>query len=178
MSTGDVGEQTTETSFGTVEYTDRGRGSAVLFVHGSPGGRDQGALTSDFLTRSRRVVAISRPGHRNTPLSAESAGPSAQATMAAEIMSGLGIDRYSIVCWSGGGPASYTLAAAYPGRVTAVVGVAAVSASFDPAGTLRGRLELVEERMLFTGVGRWLTTTFAERAPATAMSTPLAGEGT
>jgi hypothetical protein len=38
-----------ETASGSVEYTDAGEGIPVLFVHGSPGGCDQGAVMGSFL---------------------------------------------------------------------------------------------------------------------------------
>ncbi|WP_240498323.1 alpha/beta hydrolase [Williamsia sp. 1135] len=74
-------------------------------------------------------------------------------------------------------PRPTPLAALYPERITAVVAVAAVSTEFDPAGTLRGRVELGEEKMLFGRLGTWFATTLAEKAPATAISTLMLGEG-
>src|SRR4051812_7561144 len=38
-----------ETPSGDVEYRDEGDGPCVLFVHGSPGGCDQGSLMTRFL---------------------------------------------------------------------------------------------------------------------------------
>jgi pimeloyl-ACP methyl ester carboxylesterase len=50
-----------QTSLGTVEYIDSGQGKPVLFVHGSPGGCDQGAVMGAFLVpQGFRVIAPSR----------------------------------------------------------------------------------------------------------------------
>jgi pimeloyl-ACP methyl ester carboxylesterase len=92
-------------------------------------------------------------------------------------MSTLGIDRFGVICWSGGGPVSYELAAAHPGRVAAVAAIAGVSTTFNPARTLRGRLEMGEERMLFTRLGTWFANALVDKAAASAISTLVAGEG-
>lgn len=92
-------------------------------------------------------------------------------------MAALDVERFAVVCWSGGGPASYALAAAEPDRVIALVAIAAVSTEFNPARSLRGRLELGEEKMLLSRLGTWFATTLAEKAPATAIATLLSGEG-
>ena len=43
------GSTIVDTSLGKVEYIDHGDGPPVLFVHGSPGGCDQGAVMTEFL---------------------------------------------------------------------------------------------------------------------------------
>ena len=173
----DVAAVVADTSQGPIEYTDTGAGPPVLFLHGSPGGCDQGVLMSRFLAVHHRIIAISRPGYLNTPLAERNRTPSAQADQVAELMSTLGIDRFGVMCWSGGGPVSYELAAAHPGRVAAVAVIAGVSTTFNPARTLRGRLEMGEERMLFTRLGTWFANALVDKAAATAISTLVAGEG-
>lgn len=173
----DVAAVVADTSQGPIEYTDTGAGPPMLFLHGSPGGCDQGVLMSRFLAGHHRIIAISRPGYLNTPLAERNRTPSAQADQVAELMSTLGIDRFGVMCWSGGGPVSYELAAAHPGRVAAVAVIAGVSTTFDPARTLRGRLEMGEERMLFTRLGTWFANALVDKAAATAISTLVAGEG-
>ncbi|WP_439028995.1 alpha/beta fold hydrolase [Gordonia terrae] len=166
-----------QTPAGPIEYVDVGTGPVVVFLHGSPGGYDQGALMTRFLGGSHRVIAVSRPGYLGTPLGSGTRAPAEQAALIDALLSTLGIERFAVMCWSGGGPAAYALAADAGDRVTSVVAVAAVSTRFDPRSTLRGRLELSEEKLLFTRVGRWLATTLAAKAPSTAISTLLSGEG-
>ncbi|PYE20638.1 pimeloyl-ACP methyl ester carboxylesterase [Williamsia limnetica] len=173
----DVTPRIAETAAGPVEYVDLGGGPPIVFIHGSPGGCDQGALMTQFMTSNHRVVSISRPGYLRTPLTEQNRSPQQQAALVAALLSELEIERFALMCWSGGGPVTYTLAARYPERVTAVVAVAAVSTEFNPAKTIRGRLELGEEKMLFGRLGTWFATTLAERAPATAITTLLSGEG-
>lgn len=166
-----------ETPSGPVEYVDVGSGPPLVFLHGSPGGCDQGALMTRFLAGAHRVIAISRPGYLGTPLRGDTRAPAAQAELIAAVLDALGVERFALMCWSGGGPAAYSLAAAVPDRVASMVAVAAVSTRFDPRSSLRGRLELSEEKLLFNRLGQWLATTLAATAPSTAISTLLSGEG-
>ena len=63
------GSTVVDTPLGKVEYLDHGDGPPVLFVHGSPGGCDQGAVMTEFLVaRGFRTVSISRPGYLGSPL--------------------------------------------------------------------------------------------------------------
>jgi hypothetical protein len=57
------GSSTIDTALGKVEYIEHGEGAPVLFVHGSPGGCDQGAVMTEFLVpKGFRTVSLSRPG--------------------------------------------------------------------------------------------------------------------
>ncbi|HEX5849315.1 MAG TPA: alpha/beta hydrolase, partial [Rubrobacter sp.] len=99
-----------DTANGPVQYSDEGGGSPVLFIHGSPGGLDQGALMARFLLEhGHRIIAISRTGYLGTPLSGSNATPGAQADLAGALMDSLGIERFALACWSGGGPSLYHL---------------------------------------------------------------------
>jgi len=62
------GSTIVDTSLGKVEYVDHGEGAPVLFVHGSPGGCDQGAVMTEFLVpMGFRAISISRPGVSRNP---------------------------------------------------------------------------------------------------------------
>jgi pimeloyl-ACP methyl ester carboxylesterase len=89
----------TETPLGAVEHVDTGDGDPVLFVHGTPGGSDQGALMGQFLVHSGfRVVAVSRPGYLGTPLTDALSTPDQQADLELALMDSLGIDQFGLVC--------------------------------------------------------------------------------
>jgi pimeloyl-ACP methyl ester carboxylesterase len=136
-----------DTANGPVQYSDEGEDPPVLFIHGSPGGSDQGALMARFLLeRGHRVIALSRPGYLGTPLTDANATPDVQAAMADALMDSSGIDQFALMCWSGGGPSSYRLAATRHDCVSALAAVAAVSEPYtfgDPA----------EEKLLLGGFG-------------------------
>lgn len=163
--------QLVATPRGPVQCIDRGEGPPVLFVHGSPGGCDQGALMTRFLVeRGHRVVTPSRPGYLETPLDDTNATPRAQADLAIALMDALSIDRFALACWSGGGPSSYSLAAAHPERVTHLVGVAAVSGPFTFEHT-------GEERMLMTRFGRWLVSVMVDHTQREVVKQLVGEEG-
>jgi len=122
---------TAATDYGPVHYFDDGSGVPVLCVHGSPGGSDQGRLIGAFLVaRGFRVISPSRPGYHGTALTDDNARPDQQAAMELALMEGLGIDRFAVACWSGGGPSSYALVARHPERVTALAAIAALSGPY------------------------------------------------
>src|SRR5262245_16345959 len=160
-----------ETPLGTIEYAEAGDGPPVLFVHGSPGGSDQGALMGGFLARSGfRVVAPSRPGYLDTPLTDATATPDEQADVLVGLMDALGHDSFGVACWSGGGPSHYRPAARHPDRVGAVVALAAVSRHYE--------FETGLEYRLFTGkLGKWLMKEMARHTPKDLIKTPVSEEG-
>ena len=86
-----------DTANGPVQYSDEGGWSPVLFIHGSPGGFDQGALMARFLLEhGHRIIAISRPDYLGTPLSGSNATPGVQADLAGALMDSLGIERFAL----------------------------------------------------------------------------------
>src|SRR5262245_53758090 len=132
MTKSPEGSTIVDTSLGKVEYIDQGHGPTVLFVHGSPGGCDQGAVMTEFLVeRGFRTISISRPGYLGTPLSDRVAKPDQQADLEVALMDSLRIDTFGVMCWSGGGPSSYRLAAKHPDRVSALVTLAAASKNYE-----------------------------------------------
>lgn len=151
-----------ETKLGKVEYSDTGEGQPILFVHGSPGGCDQGEQMGAFLVKAGfRVIALSRPGFLNTPLSDEVSSPQHQANLELALMDELNVDTFALVFWSGGGPSSYSLAAAHPERVTKLVGLAAVSKQFIFTFARK-----VEDNTLVTSrFGKWLFSSMAKHSP-------------
>lgn len=163
-----------ETELGTIELIDRGDGPPVLFVHGSPGGADQGALMSSFLVEQGfRVVAPSRPGYLGTPLDDDRSTPDQQAALHLALLDHLGIDRVAVACWSGGGPSSYRLTAQHPDRVTALACLAAVSGPYSFPSGVAG----VEESILTSRFGHWLMKEMIRHTPKSIVQMVPAEEG-
>ena len=118
--------RTVATASGPVEYAERGSGEPVLAIHGTLGGWDQGLVSAEFLRAGGfRIIAPSRPGYLGTPLSTGRTFPQ-QGDALAALLDALGIDRIIVFAVSGGGPASYELAARHPERVRRLVEVDAV----------------------------------------------------
>ena len=174
MTTPTTPTEVVETELGTVELVDRGDGPPVLFVHGSPGGADQGALMSGFLVEQGfRVVAPSRPGYLGTPLDDDRSTPDQQAALHLALLDHLGIDQVAVVCWSGGGPSSYRLAAQHPDRVGALACFAAVSGPYSFPSGVAG----VEESLLTSRFGHWLMKEMIRHTPKSVVQMVPTEEG-
>jgi pimeloyl-ACP methyl ester carboxylesterase len=125
----EAGATRIDTALGPVEYRLTGSpGQPVLaFLHGTPGGHDQGPPPEP----GARVLTISRPGYLGTPLSS-GASPADQAHLLAATLDALGIERVALMGASGGGPAAYHFALAYPERTLALIAMEAISHPFAP----------------------------------------------
>jgi pimeloyl-ACP methyl ester carboxylesterase len=166
-----IGSTVVATARGDVEVVDRGTGDPVLVVHGSPGGADQGARLGEFLgDHGYRVVAPSRPGYLRTPLDDAGRSPDDQAERHLALADALGLERFSILCWSGGGPSTYRLAARHPDRVASIGALAAVSHDYRFAHPH-------QEGMLTGGFGRWLMAQMVRHAPKQVVSMLVTEEG-
>lgn len=116
----------------------------------------------EFLVQAGfRVIAPSRPGFLNTPLNEANKTPNDQANLHAALMDKLGIEKFSVVCWSGGGPSSYTLASQHPERVTRLVTLAAVSKQFVFSF---GR-KIEDNVMVTSRFGKWLFNSMGKHSP-------------
>ncbi len=166
-----MGMTTVETGNGTVGLSDQGAGDPVLFVHGSPGGWDQGELMGRFLVDAGfRVISPSRPGYPGTPLGDANATPSQQADLHLAVLDALGLDRVALMCWSGGGPSSYALAASHPARISRIAALAAVSKPYTFEHPH-------EEGVMFTHIGAWLMREMGEHAAKSAVKMLITEEG-
>lgn len=118
-----------ESPFGRIEYLDGGRGPAVLVVHGSGGGFDQGALLARAVLGDRfHWIAPSRFGYLRSTFH-DGATFDDQAHAYAALLDHLGIQRVAVVALSHGGPSALLFAALHPDRVTSLTLVSAGVAS-------------------------------------------------
>ncbi len=115
------------TSVGAIEYTLSGdNGPVLLFVHGTPGGYDQGIeATEDY-----RVLTPSRPGYLRTPLTSGMT-PADQAKAYVALLDSLKIESVVVMGASGGGPSSISFAANYPERTIAFIAIETVCQTMD-----------------------------------------------
>jgi pimeloyl-ACP methyl ester carboxylesterase len=163
--------KTAETPLGTLEYVDIGTGEPILFVHGSPGGCDQAELMTRFVAAAGfRVIAPSRPGYLRTPLTDANATPEAQSDMEIALLDALGVDRVSLMCWSGGGPSTYRTAATLADRVSKLVAIAAVSKPYTFAGG-------AEASLMEGKIGKWLIAEMAKHSPKSLIRSTVGEEG-
>ena len=169
---------TVTTSAGPVEADVRGDGRPVLVLHGSPGGIDQARAMSQFLlpdgpsASGFTAIRVSRPGYLATPLDPAGSSIDHEADRLAAVLDAVGVERAGVLAYSGGGPSAYRLAVRHPGRVSAIVAIAAVSSRYvAPAPTATDRF------MFGTRAGQWLLGFLARRAPGQVVEGALASEG-
>jgi pimeloyl-ACP methyl ester carboxylesterase len=125
-----------DSPIGRIEFADAGQGPAVLMIHGSGGGFDQGLAFADPLLKSGfRVIAPSRFGYLRSEMPAD-ATPSRQADAFAALLEALGIDRAIVIGGSAGALSAIQFAIRHPSRCRALVLVVPASHAPDrPAGT-------------------------------------------
>lgn len=109
------------TAWGDVEYADHGEGPAVLVVHGSGGGWDQGwDWAQRRLPPGRRVLAVSRLGYLGSALP-DGASTSLQARAFAAVLDHAGVDRADVVALSAGSVTAVRFAADHAPRVRSLL---------------------------------------------------------
>jgi pimeloyl-ACP methyl ester carboxylesterase len=106
---------------GPVEYACHGQGPALLVVHGSGGGWDQGI---DWAHRRRpagsQVLAVSRFGYLGSALPPR-ASTSRQASAFAAVLDDAGAERADVVALSAGSVAALRFAVEHPQRVRSLL---------------------------------------------------------
>jgi len=130
------GSEVMGSPLGDIEYADRGVGPAVLVVHGSGGGFDQGLLLARAaLGDDLRWIVPSRFGYLRSTFRAGATFDD-QAHAYAHLLDHLGIERVAVVAFSHGGPSAVLFAALYPRRVSSLTLLSAGVASSDSPGQL------------------------------------------
>jgi pimeloyl-ACP methyl ester carboxylesterase len=135
--------QTTQTSFGTLEYALMGEGEPMLIVHGAAGGFDQGMdMTGSMAGRGYRLIVPSRFGYLRSTMP-DNPTTAMQADAYVQLLDHLGIDKVVVVGISAGGWSSLQFAIRHPERCRALpypiekiaCPVLAISAEDDRFGT-------------------------------------------
>lgn len=106
--------------YGEVEFTQGGSGPAVLVIHGSGGGFDQGQILVDSVIGDRfHWITPSRFGYLRSTFH-EGATFDDQAHAYAALLDHLGIDQVAVVALSHGAPSALLFAALHPERVSSL----------------------------------------------------------
>lgn len=120
-----------DTLKGPVEYHRRGEAPYILFLHGTPGGHNQGLFADDFERAGYGIITPSRPGYLRTPL-ATGPGFDDAADACAALLDSLGIEQVAGYAVSGGGPTGIEFAARHPDRISALILEVAISGAYAP----------------------------------------------
>lgn len=113
--------RTISTRFGRLEYAVKGDGPAILMVHGSGGGFDQGLLFGAGLAAAGyRIVAPSRFGYLRSDYP-DDASPENQADALVELLDALDIERAAVAGLSAGALTALAFAIRHPRRCAALL---------------------------------------------------------
>ncbi|HZB01913.1 MAG TPA: alpha/beta hydrolase [Actinomycetota bacterium] len=114
------------TSFGPIEYLDRGDGAPVFVVHGITQAADGGLrdLAEEVVPNGYRLIIPSRFGYLGSAMP-EHPSVEAQADAFAELMDTLGVEAAVVVAASAGSTSALHLAIRHPERVRGLVLVSA-----------------------------------------------------
>lgn len=138
----EAGSGTTLLSQGVMEFAERGDGPAVLIIHGSPGGYDQGLVYGkELIRRGFRVLSVSRPGYLRTPLTT-GATFTEQADAISELLTQRGITVCSVLGISEGSDCALQLASHHPEQVSSLILLSppGESLGFSPIASIGYRL--------------------------------------
>jgi len=118
-----------ETAMGKIHYKLTGEGPVLFFMHGGPGGIDQGILIDYLIQEGYSLLVVSRPGYLRTPFNPLSYEE--QVDQYVELLDKLGIDKVVPMGYSAGGPLALNFANKYPKRTYALVMEAGVSTVYE-----------------------------------------------
>lgn len=149
-----------DSPYGPIEYADVGSGPAVLVIHGSGGGFDQGlAFSAPLRGQGFRLIAPSRFGYLRSGMPKE-ATPEMQADALAFLLDALKVDRAVIFGGSAGALSASQLAIRHPRLCRGLVlGVPALYAPDRAAGANAATSDLVQsmiDRALGSDLLFWL----------------------
>jgi pimeloyl-ACP methyl ester carboxylesterase len=125
-----------------VHYVERGRGPAVVLLHGVNGAvQDFSGTVMDALAARYRVIAIDRPGHGYSERPAGRApDPADQAAIVRGLLRQLGVERPLLVGFSWSGSLVLAYALAYGDEVGGVVTLAGAAYEWPTPVDLKYRL--------------------------------------
>lgn len=110
-------------------------GTPILYFHGSPSSASERRLfgtDADFAASGVRLIAVDRPGSAGSGFQRDRRILDWPADVA-EFAARLGLDRFAVLGYSGGGPYALACALGLPDRLTAVATVSG-TAPFDVPG--------------------------------------------
>jgi len=110
----------------TVAEWGRTDGRPVFLLHGMPGSRRMCPDATATEAAGVRLIAPDRPGYGGSEAAPGRTVADGAADLV-ELATQLGVERFSVVGWSSGGPYALAVAALHPDRVEAVALVASVA---------------------------------------------------
>ena len=103
------GSKTLDSSYGKITYVDKGKGEAILSIHGVFGGYDQAYDTAKDFVSKYRIIAPSRFGYPGSDIKGEGR-PKDQVEAYIELLDRLGIEKVFLLSTSAGGSVAFRFA--------------------------------------------------------------------
>jgi len=110
-------------------YEERGRGPAIVLVHGHPLDRRMWRPQLEALSGAFRVVAPDLPGYGKSPARGRVISMRGLADAVVELMDAIGVDRATVVGLSLGGLVAMELGLDHPDRTAGLVPTATTAAT-------------------------------------------------
>jgi pimeloyl-ACP methyl ester carboxylesterase len=127
-----TGNKFVNTARGAIEYATLGEGPAVLVLHGTSGGWDQGILAARQLVQHGfQIIAPSRFGYLGTQLPPDPLPPAEAETWIC-FLDALNIQCAPIISYSAGAAPAIQMALRYPDRISAAVFIVPGSGGICP----------------------------------------------
>lgn len=114
------------TTIGDIEYSSKGKGTPILFLHGGHSNCKEELSHKGFDLNKFQLITPSRPGYGRTPLSNRKT-PKKAAELVVELLRHLSLKSVVVYGISAGGPTAIEFAANYPDKVSKLILASAVS---------------------------------------------------
>jgi pimeloyl-ACP methyl ester carboxylesterase len=117
-----------------------GEGTPILYFHGTASSRLETLLLKDFAyTYDFQVIGVDRPGYGLSTFAPRTRLRDFTGDVNC-LMAHLGVEKATLLAWSGGGPFGLTYVALFPERVSKAVIVGSPALPFDVATAHNGSL--------------------------------------
>jgi pimeloyl-ACP methyl ester carboxylesterase len=130
-----------------------GEGKPVLYFHGTASSRLETLLLKEFAyAKGFQIIGVDRPGYGLSTFAPRTRLRDFTVDVNF-LMAHLGLEKFAVLAWSGGGPFGLTYVALFPERVTMAVIVGSPALPFDVATAHNG--SLVRFAMKIPALGMW-----------------------
>ncbi len=130
-----------------------GEGTSVLYFHGTASSRLETLLLKEFACANNfQIIGVDRPGYGLSTFAPRRRFRDFNADVNC-LLAHLGVEKFALLAWSGGGPFGLTYVALFPERVTKAVVVGSPNLPFDVATAHNS--SLARFAMKFPALGLW-----------------------
>jgi pimeloyl-ACP methyl ester carboxylesterase len=134
-------------------FSVMGEGKPVLYFHGTASSRLETLLLKEFACANNfRIIGVDRPGYGLSTFAPRTRLRDFTGDINF-LMAHLGLEKFAVLAWSGGGPFGLTYVALFPERVAKAVIVGSPALPFDVATAHNG--SLVRFAMKIPALGMW-----------------------